>query len=107
MSNCGGIGAGAFKGGTNTPPPNPPFALLAIAGLVAVKDTNTASSTKSQRRTSAQGREFGTVAHINALATGGAIRNVAKAGFITSSYEKITDCRSFRAYALRQSKPQG
>jgi hypothetical protein len=107
MSNWGGIGAGAFKGGTNTPPANPPFALLAIAGLVTVKDINTASTTKSQRCTSAHGREFGTFAHINALPTGGAIRNVAKAGFITSSYEKITDCRSVRPYALRQSKPQG
>jgi hypothetical protein len=107
MSNCGGIVAGAFTGATKTPPANPPFALLAIAGLVAIKDTNTASTTKSQRCTGAHGRESGTVAHLNALPTGGAIRNVAKAGFITSSYEKITDCRSVRPYALRQSKPQG
>ena len=89
MSNCGGMGTGAFNGGTKTPPANPPFALLAIAGLVAIKDIIIASITKSQRCTSTQWRASGTVARTIALATGGAVRKVAAVCFTISSLKKV------------------
>jgi hypothetical protein len=43
------MGTGAFMGGTKIPPANPPFALLAIAGLVTINDIIMANTTSSQR----------------------------------------------------------